>query len=1011
MAAVAIQGANVRQQRRFPDDFLFGAATAAYQIEGALPNNFVNNVLLFPGKGENIWDHMIHTNPTVIRDVTNGDVAADSYHNYKRDVEMMRELGLDAYRFSLSWPRILPTGMANEVNPAGITFYNNYINEMLKYNITPMVTLYHWDLPQKLQDLGGFANPLFSDWFEDYARVVFENFGDRVKMFITFNEPREICYQGYGGDLNAPILNSTAVGTYLCAKHLLIGHAKAYHLYNKEFKPTQGGQCGITISVNWFGPATDSAEDQMAAEIKRQAEWGIYAHPIFSSEGGFPKEFSERVAEKSAKQGYRRSRLPEFTEEEKDFVRGSSDFFGVNHYTARLISATLYKEAVPVPSLLDDMDVGHYAPDDWATSASSWLVLAPNSIFNALKHLKERYNNPNFYVTENGWSTYYEAGLIDEDRITYYRASMESLLNCLDDGINLKGYMAWSLMDNFEWMQGYVERFGLYEVDISDPARTRTPRKSAFVILVGSDGWTDTRKRRFPQNFLFGAATSAYQVEGAWNEDAKGESIWDRFAHEHPEKIADGRNGDVASDSYHLWKRDVEMLRELGVDFYRFSISWPRVMPTGFPSKINEAGFKYYDDLIDELLKYDIQPMVTLYHFDLPQDLDDLGGWTNPLSVSWFEDYARIVFKRYAEKVKFWITINQPNTICMEGYGSDLMAPGLNARDVGAYECVKNVLLAHAKAYRLYEKEFKKEHEGNVGFAVAVNWFESLDHNNTVNKEAAERARAFEFGIYLHPIWSKEGDFPPIVRTIVDKKSQEQGFKTSRLPKLSNEEIKLLKGSADFLGMNHYTTFLVQHSKEKFEGPSVEDDRNTIYSQGPEWISGKSSWLKSAPYGLYKALIHLNLNYDYLPIIITEHGWSTNKGLGDQSRVDNMRGYLGALLLAMEDGTQVKGYTVWSLMDNVEWTAGTSERFGLYEVDFESETKERTARLSALVYKHIIETRDVEDGWSPSSLKIEITKKSYEKNYNYKASYINKLIFTEIQHYFCLPIHFESYTY
>ncbi|KAH9634925.1 hypothetical protein HF086_017224 [Spodoptera exigua] len=275
-------------------------------------------------------------------------------------------------------------------------------------------------------------------------------------------------------------------------------------------------------------------------------------------------------------------------------------------------------------------------------------------------------------------------------------------------------------------------------------------------ILVGSDGWTDTRKRRFPQNFLFGAATSAYQVEGAWNED------------------------------------------------------------------------------------------------------------------------------------------------------------------------------------------------GNVGFAVAVNWFESLDHNNTVNKEAAERARAFEFGIYLHPIWSKEG-------------------------------------SADFLGMNHYTTFLVQHSKEKFEGPSVEDDRNTIYSQGPEWISGKSSWLKSAPYGLYKALIHLNLNYDYLPIIITEHGWSTNKGLGDQSRVDNMRGYLGALLLAMEDGTQVKGYTVWSLMDNVEWTAGTSERFGLYEVDFESETKERTARLSALVYKHIIETRDVEDGWSPSSLKIEITKKNYERNYNYKG--------------------------
>uniref|UniRef100_A0A2A4JPU6 Cytosolic beta-glucosidase n=1 Tax=Heliothis virescens TaxID=7102 RepID=A0A2A4JPU6_HELVI len=472
LVVAACHGSTLKHQRRFPDDFLFGTATAAYQIEGAWNED---------GKGENIWDYMTHTNPTVIRDQTNGDVAADSYHNYKRDVEMMRELGLDAYRFSISWPRILPSGMANEVNPAGIEFYNNYINEMLKYNITPMITLYHWDLPQKLQELGGFANPLFTEWFEDYARVVFENFGDRVKMFITFNEPREICYQGYGGTLKAPILNSTAVGTYLCAKHLVIAHAKAYHLYDKEFRATQGGQCGITISVNWFGPATDSDEDAVAVEIKRQAEWGLYAHPIFSTEGGFPKDIAQRIAEKSAEQGYRQSRLPEFTEEEKALVRGASDFFGVNHYTARLISATEHKQEVPVPSILDDMDVGDYVPDDWMTSASYWLTLAPNSIYNALTHLKEKYNNPVFYITENGWSTHQDRDLNDDDRIIYYRASMESLLNCLDDGVNLKGYMAWSLMDNFEWMQGYVERFGLYQVDFSDPARTRTPRKSAFV--------------------------------------------------------------------------------------------------------------------------------------------------------------------------------------------------------------------------------------------------------------------------------------------------------------------------------------------------------------------------------------------------------------------------------------------------------------------------------------------------------------------------------------------------
>uniref|UniRef100_A0A2A4JNV2 Cytosolic beta-glucosidase n=1 Tax=Heliothis virescens TaxID=7102 RepID=A0A2A4JNV2_HELVI len=472
LVAVACHGSTLRDQRRFPDDFIFGTATASYQIEGAWDED---------GKGENIWDYMTHTNPTVIRDQSNGDIAADSYHNYKRDVEMMRELGLDAYRFSMSWSRILPTGMANEVNPAGIEYYNNYINEMLKYNIIPMVTLYHWDLPQKLQELGGFANPLISDWFEDYARVVFENFGDRVKHFITFNEPREICYEGYGSNTKAPILNATGVGTYLCAKNLVMSHAKAYHLYDKEFRATQGGQCGITISVNWFEAATETAEDEFAAELMRQSQWGIYAHPIFSAEGGFPSELSERIAEKSAQQGFPWSRLPEFTDEEKALAQGAADFFGVNHYTAYLVSATEHKSFHPVPSLYDDVDAGSYVPDDWPKSASSWLTLAPDSIHKALSHLNTLYNKPVFYITENGWSIDEGRDLIDDDRITYYRASMESLLNCLDSGINLKGYMAWSLMDNFEWMEGYIERFGLYHVNFSDPARTRTPRKSAFV--------------------------------------------------------------------------------------------------------------------------------------------------------------------------------------------------------------------------------------------------------------------------------------------------------------------------------------------------------------------------------------------------------------------------------------------------------------------------------------------------------------------------------------------------
>ncbi|XP_068625629.1 myrosinase 1-like [Battus philenor] len=471
LLAAGCDANSTRRQRKFPDDFIFGAATAAYQIEGAWNTD---------GKGENFWDYLTHNKPTIIEDLSNADVAADSYHNYKRDVEMTRELGLDVYRFSISWARILPNGFPNKINKAGVEFYNNYIDEMIKHGIIPMVTIYHMDLPQKLQDLGGFLNPLFPQWFEDYSRVVYELFGDRVKYWITFNEPREVCYLGYDSFTMAPMLNATGIGAYLCAKHLLLAHARSYYLYKNEFAGDDG-ICGITYAVIWHGPLTDSDEDEFAAELLRQADWGLYSEPIFSEEGGFPKELKALVDKKSAEQGYPRSRMPEFTQEEIEFVKRSSDFFGINHYTAVLVSATEYLEEHPVPSLYDDINVGTFSPEEWIPSASSWLMQAPDSLLNVLLHIKNKYNNPAVVITENGWSTTLEDGLKDDARVNYYRAALENALDALDAGVDLKGYMAWSLMDSFEWTQGYTERFGLYEVDFEDPARTRTPRKSAFV--------------------------------------------------------------------------------------------------------------------------------------------------------------------------------------------------------------------------------------------------------------------------------------------------------------------------------------------------------------------------------------------------------------------------------------------------------------------------------------------------------------------------------------------------
>ncbi|XP_023948571.2 myrosinase 1-like [Bicyclus anynana] len=473
-ASVALTHAyNARHEvRKFPDGFLFGTATASYQVEGAWDAD---------GKGENIWDRITHTNPDHIMDKSNGDIADNSYYLYRRDVQMMRELGLDLYRSSISWTRILPSGFPDKINEAGVQYYNNLIDELLKYNIQPMMTLYHWDLPQKLQDLGGWANPEIVTWYADYSRVVFKLFGDRVKYFITINEPYLVCNSGYGGDKLAPALNSTGIGEYMCAKHLLLAHAKAYHIYDDEFRPSQKGKIFISFSAQWYEPISDSAADVEAAHDANQFEWAQYSWPIYSETGDFPPEMKKRIAARSAEQGFPRSRLPEFSPEEIELVKGTSDFFGLNHYTTNQIYRNASVPQFNVPSIEDDLGVGSYTPIEWQLSETSKTKYVAWGFTKLLNRIKDAYKNPPVFITENGIGTRDGMNLIDDDRVTYYRGYLDALLDALEDGCDVRGYTAWSLMDNFEWTDGYTTRFGLYEVNYDSIYRTRTPRKSAYV--------------------------------------------------------------------------------------------------------------------------------------------------------------------------------------------------------------------------------------------------------------------------------------------------------------------------------------------------------------------------------------------------------------------------------------------------------------------------------------------------------------------------------------------------
>ncbi|KAF2886265.1 hypothetical protein ILUMI_19908 [Ignelater luminosus] len=454
---------------KFPDDFLFGIASASYQIEGAWN---------LSGKGENIWDRYTHTHPELILNRTNGDIACNSYHRYEEDVALIKKLGVQFYRFSLSWTRILPIGFSSKINPDGIRYYNNLINLLMKNDIIPIITIFHWDTPQHLEELGGFTNALMANWFEDYARVVFENFGDRVKVWITFNEPKEICLKGYGGDEKAPGYNLSGTADYICAHNLMKAHARAYHLYDKQFRSKQNGQISIVMDTFWMEPATNLTWDKKAAERRLAFIFGWYAHPVYSSNGDYPDVMKKYVARRSKREGFKRSRLPNFTKEEVNYIKGTYDFLGLNHYSTVLTKNVLFEPIFGKPSVeKDSMTVTEYDPS-WPNSKASWLKVVPWGFTKLLVWLKNAYGNVPIYITENGFAD--DGEIDDKDRINYHKLYLSALLDAMHKyKVNVKAYTIWSFMDDFEWRDGYMTRFGLYHVDFNDPGRNRTPKASA----------------------------------------------------------------------------------------------------------------------------------------------------------------------------------------------------------------------------------------------------------------------------------------------------------------------------------------------------------------------------------------------------------------------------------------------------------------------------------------------------------------------------------------------------
>jgi beta-glucosidase len=442
----------------------------------------------------------------------------------------------------------------------------------------------------------------------------------------------------------------------------------------------------------------------------------------------------------------------------------------------------------------------------------------------------------------------------------------------------------------------------------------------------------------FPENFLWGVATSSYQIEGAWNEDGKSESIWDRFSHT-PGKIEDGSNGDVACDHYHRWPEDIALMKSLGIQSYRFSVSWTRILPSG-RRQVNQAGLDFYSRLVDGLLEANIIPFITLYHWDLPQALQDEGGWPIRSTAKAFVEYADVVTRHLGDRVKYWITHNEPWCASLLSYQIGEHAPGRQDWPA-ALQAAHHLLLSHGWAVPVIHRNSR---EAEVGISL------SLSPAEPASPSAADLQTCRYFDGYfnrwfLDPLYGRHYPADMMAEYVF------QDHLSSAGPTFVQDgDLQAIATQTDFLGVSYYTRNLLRDESAPNNLPQTN-----FQAPQSEWTD--IGW-EVYPEGLYNTLNRLHFEYRPPKIYITENGASyadspNRKGqINDQRRIAYLYSHLAAAHQAIENGVPLAGYFVWSLMDNFEWAKGYTQRFGLVWVDFDHQS--RIPKDSAFWYKETI---------------------------------------------------------
>ncbi|XP_063281842.1 beta-klotho [Pelobates fuscus] len=865
----------------FPPDFLWGVGSSSLQAEEDHST-----------RGPSIWDQYMRSHQNSTHHLHHEVHLEDPSTSFlQKELPGLEFLGVNFYHFSISWPRLFPHG--NEVvNEQGVQYYNSLIDLLLSRHLQPVITLYHWDLPLPIQEMyGGWANQSVSHLFNDYASFCFKTFGDRVKYWITMHNPYLIAWHGYGTGVHAPWQRGDEALVSAVAHNLIKAHAMVWHTYNTYFRTSQKGYLSVTLGSHWIEPEKGNISPATIEMCQESMETvlGRFAKPIYS-DGDYPDILKNKYS----------STLPNFTDAEKTYIKGTSDFFafsfGPNNFKRLYEAAKLGKVLIHLRGVLN------------------WI--------------KMEYNNPRIMIMENGWFSNSNIKTEDTTSIYIMKKFVNDILQAIKhDEIQVFGYTAWSLFDGFEWQDGYKIRRGLFYLDFNYKDTKIIPKSSALYYkqIIHDNGFpqTDTTPAvygQFPCDFSWGVTDSVLKPElipsspqfidrrlYVWN--VTGDGIL------HAVKGVVLKTRPAQCTDFITIKKQLSLLTRMKVTDYRFALNWSLILPKGDLSVINREVLRYYRCMVEEADLHGIKTMITLYYpthgsLSLPGPLVENGGWLNRTITRAFSEYANLCFNELGDLVKHWVTINEPNRLSQYYNNSSNIT----------YQSVHNVLIAHSMAWRLYDQKYRPTQHGLVSLALHTDWAEPANPFLKSHAEAAERFLQFDIAWLAEPIFGS-GDYPVRMRQYILAKNK-KGLSNSYLPHFTEEEKKLVRGSADFFALNHFTTRLVIH--EPKNGSRHDFDRDIHFLADATSLSSASG-LTVVPSGVRKLLNWVKLEYGNIPIYITANGIDDKSSSNDDLRIYYLQRYTRQILLAyQQDKINVRGYYAFKLTDK------TKPQYGFY---------------------------------------------------------------------------------